>query len=165
MKTELKRLQDKKWFEDNREKARAYGRKWWSAHKDYYAARAAEWHKKHPEKVKFYALKKSSKERGMPFLITREEFSKWYLSREQKCEYCDLIDLSVGGVPSRGLAMIHFTIDRKNSDLPYEIGNMCLSCWNCNRLKSDLFTYEEWKEIAQKYIKPKWFKKLERVQS
>lgn len=49
-----------------------------------------------------------------------------------------------------------FSIDRKDSSLPYTIENMCFSCWRCNRCKSNVFSAAEWREIAQKYVKPKW---------
>lgn len=48
------------------------------------------------------------------------------------------------------------SIDRKNNNQDYQLPNMCLACKLCNRLKSDFFTEKEFKEIAIKYIKPKY---------
>lgn len=101
----------------------------------------------------------------MPPVITREEFERWFIANKNlPCTYCDVVDLSLeesrqlcGGYPRS------MTIDRKDSSLPYMIGNMVMACWTCNRLKSDIFTFDEFREIAQKYLKPKWQKKLERV--
>lgn len=124
------------------------------------ARRTREYNRLHPDHVRYNNIRKRSREEGMPFVLTREEFSKWFLSRNQSCEYCGVVDLLLAGIPSCGSPMIAFSIDRKNPDLPYTIDNMAACCWNCNRLKSDFFTYEEWKDIADKYVRPKWEAKV-----
>ena len=48
------------------------------------------------------------------------------------------------------------TIDRKNSEQGYEINNLVKSCWICNSIKSNKYSYEEMKIIGiklKKYIK------------
>lgn len=117
-----------------------------------------------PHRWKYNTMKVRAKIKGWPFLITKDEFELWYRNQEQKCSYCDLIDLSLYQ-PFHRSKIFHFTIDRKNNDLPYTIENICFACWACNRAKGELFGAEEFREIAQKYIKPKWLKKLDRVQS
>lgn len=120
-------------------------------------ASKARYRAEHPEKTRWDGLIASSKRLGMPFILVRVEFERWFLAQEKKCTYCDLVDLSLdsyGGF-SRGM-----TIDRRDSNLPYFLDNMTMACWSCNRLKSNIFTDAEWREIAQKYIKPKWQAKL-----
>jgi len=56
----------------------------------------------------------------------------------------------------RGDVPLSFSIDRKDSRKAYSPDNMVPCCWNCNRLKNDFFTHEEFKKIAQKYIRPRW---------
>lgn len=34
----------------------------------------------------------------------------------------------------------------------YESGNLCLACYLCNRIKSNIFTEKEMLEISKKYI-------------
>jgi len=115
---------------------------------------------KYPWVYVYTNLKTSSKKRDMPFLITREEFYRWYREKKQECEYCGLPDISIDQYCNRGRKLRRFTIDRKDNSLPYTIENMCFSCWTCNRGKSDIFGYAEWMEIAQKYIKPRWQNRL-----
>jgi len=50
------------------------------------------------------------------------------------------------------------TIDRKDPKGGYVINNCVSACFLCNKLKSNIFTAQEFKEIAIKYIKPKWEK-------
>ena len=121
--------------------------------------------REHPSWVRWYSLKIRSRKMGMPFVLTRDEFSDWFLKSEKKCAYCDLFDLSLAGWFPGGKKILNFTIDRKNSDLPYSIENICFSCWTCNRLKSDYFTFDEFQEIGQRYIKPRWIGKLEELKS
>lgn len=119
--------------------------------------------RKYPEKSRWDCLIASSKRLGMPLMLTQDEFKKWFLARELRCVYCDLIDLSLDAKQIYGGFSRSFTVDRRNSDLPYSLENITTACWNCNRLKSDIFTETEFREIAQKYLKPKWMRKLETI--
>lgn len=90
--------------------------------------------------------------------MTREEFSRWHSSQALRCAYCDLDNLKMSENLSGGRKLLTFTIDRMDSALPYSPENMSFACWGCNRLKSNVFSYSEFREIAQKYLKPKWCK-------
>lgn len=46
-----------------------------------------------------------------------------------------------------------------NNELGYVEDNLVLACDTCNFTKSSVFNYEEFREIAQKYLKPKWVEK------
>lgn len=115
-----------------------------------------------PEKTKYFNLKRRSITKGWPFLITRSEFNDWFQKSEKKCFYCDLVDLTLLDSIFREES-IHLSIDRMNNSLPYIIENMCLACDTCNTLKRDFFSSDEFREIAQKYIKPRWMAKIEKV--
>lgn len=110
---------------------------------------------RYPDRYKYQQIKARSKTLGIPFILTQAEFSDWFLRQERKCHYCDLVDLAFGG-KRNGSYLVVFSIDRKNPSLPYTIDNMLPCCWSCNRLKSDFFNYEEWFQIAQSFVKPKW---------
>lgn len=116
-----------------------------------------------PEMTRWNSLKSSSKERGMPMLITKEEFYQWFNSQERKCHYCDLVDLSLDSPLSKNKMPITFTVDRMDSRLPYSVENIVMACWTCNDYKGAIFSHDEWLEIAQKYMKQKWMKKLETI--
>lgn len=108
---------------------------------------------------RYEGIKLRSIQNGWPFIITKEEFMDWCNRVEKKCNYCDLIDLSLN---KRGNTQLYmFTIDRKDNNMPYTIENICLACWTCNKTKAEIFGHDEFKELAQRYIKPKWQRKLE----
>ena len=47
------------------------------------------------------------------------------------------------------------TVDRKDNDKGYSLDNMVLACHRCNSIKGDWFSYDEMKEIAEKYMIPR----------
>lgn len=51
-------------------------------------------------------------------------------------------------------------IDRVDSSKPYSLENICIACWSCNTVKSSVLSFDEMREIGNKYIKPKWQSKL-----
>ena len=110
-------------------------------------------HERHIYKRRYSSIKANAIKRGHTFTMTQEEFNQWLESTPKQCSYCDMDDPKLNVRFGRALAM--FTIDRKNNDLSYTLDNICYACFDCNRTKSDVFTAEEFREIAQKYLKPK----------
>ena len=51
---------------------------------------------------------------------------------------------------------VRLTVDCIENDLGYIKGNLALACLRCNFTKSNLLSFDEMREIAQKYFKPKW---------
>jgi hypothetical protein len=85
-----------------------------------------------------------------------ENFKKWYEETEKKCFYCD-IPLEIWKKLFNGHQNKYsLSIDRKNNAIGYVTNNLVFACSKCNVSKNDLFDSVEWREIAQKYIKPKW---------
>ena len=124
------------------------------------------WTLANPEKVKEYRQRfirrhpesriySNLNYRSEKHCLTRQEFVGWYHSVAKICKYCDIPeDLLWINTTQRGNHS--FTIDRLDNKRGYYLGNLALSCFLCNRIKSDYFNASEMREIAQKYIKPKW---------
>ena len=95
--------------------------------------------------------------------VTREEFQSWLDNQELKCDYCgipqDYIE-KVGLYTSAGKLCRCLGIDRKDSSLSYTLDNMILCCLACNRVKSDVFTYEEFKKNVAPGIRRTWLQRL-----
>lgn len=95
---------------------------------------------------------------GIPFEFTTDEFEEWYNNQELKCSFCDIPQDKITQhqwlMPSINIHRL--TIDRINPKKGYIKGNICLACARCNLIKNNILSYEETKEICQKYIKPRW---------
>ena len=111
-----------------------------------------ERYKHNRPQTQWNSVKNSARQRGVGRLqITRLEFIEWFNSVPKVCDYC--------GIPEDASVMRHkqkLHTDRINNEIGYKIGNIALACRACNLSKNDLFTGQEWKEIAEKYIRPKW---------
>lgn len=93
--------------------------------------------------------------------FTRQEFIYWDNNQVRVCFYCAIpeeIMLQISHFhKKRGTGDFYrLTIDRKDNSKGYSLENIVLACPPCNATKGDLFSYLEFKEIAQKYIRPKW---------
>tara|TARA_Y100000739_G_C20359000_1_gene351288 strand:- start:126 stop:473 length:348 start_codon:yes stop_codon:yes gene_type:complete len=92
-------------------------------------------------------VKNNAKKEGRDLDFSKEEFFDWYsTSDERKCGYCSISEMSFTRLEirnPRGYKIQAIGIDRINSDLGYEMTNICLCCLICNRIKSNLFSGEE----------------------
>lgn len=151
------RMLERRRYHKNPDKFRAKGLGYYYKNHDSIVIGKRAKYKNDPIYDKYRALQFRSQAKGMPFLITRDEFSHWYGRQEQRCAYCGLADLVHDDKPfGGGRKSGFFSIDRRDSNLPYVVENMVLACVRCNRLKNNFFTYDQWKEIAEKYIRPHW---------
>jgi hypothetical protein len=102
--------------------------------------------------AKYTSLKNRAKSRHIEFTMTKSEFEKWLSSTAKVCTYCGV---SVEQLALSRCSKKSMTIDRMNNDIGYKIDNICLACHRCNNSKSNFFTFEQWKKIADEYIKPR----------
>lgn len=143
-----------------------YARKFRERHPNYHNEKAKEFYHRNKEdinirkrknpKVLYGTIKRNALIRKLPIKITQNEFIEWWNSQEQICVYCE-IPIERLSILNRNKKMIkRLSIDRLDNEKGYEKGNLALACLQCNFIKSNLFSFEEMREIGQKYIKPKW---------
>lgn len=100
-----------------------------------------------------------------PFEISREQFIEWYNFQLKQCSYCDIPENllnKVGDVYNDQI--LRLTIDCKDNVEGYKLDNIVLACKRCNSIKSDVLSFSEMREFAQKYLKPKWLLKYQSIQ-
>lgn len=124
-----------------------YGRKYRSTPEGMYSnikSRQAYWRRKGSPKAK-------------PFEITKTFFLKWHHSQIKQCVYCDLPESKIHLTQNYfSRARVQLGVDCKDNSLGYAEGNIVLCCDTCNFVKSGVFSFDEFREIAQKYLKTKW---------
>lgn len=91
---------------------------------------------------------KNHKNPKYEFDITFDYFLK--IIEYSKCHYCEesLIYNKHSKEWNKHLSRA-YQLDRKDNNKGYIIGNIVPCCWECNRLKSDLYNYEEFLIIAK----------------
>ncbi len=124
---EKEKARNKAYYEANPEKIKARNKAYYEANSEKIKARTKAYNKTPAGKLREY--KGAAKKRGIPFLLTEEEFnSLWQLP----CHYCDTEIKTI-------------SLDRVDNDGPYHIDNVVPCCWPCNISKSNT-TLDEWTE-------------------
>ena len=85
--------------------------------------------------ARFARLRLAAKERGFEVALTLEQYK--VLIRDAECHYCG------AALPPTGHG-----VDRKDSSLGYLLENIVLACDACNRIKGDIFGYDQMLEIG-----------------
>ena len=140
---------------ENKEKHNAWVRAWRMRNPERERKRIYEWRK---TDAGYFSCTKTRHGENVKF--TKEEFIKWNKEQVRKCYYCEISEelaKKIGFLAGENKHRL--TLDRKNNRLPYTLDNIVLACWICNKCKADIFRSDEWKDIAMKYIKPRWEKK------
>lgn len=102
---------------------------------------------------RYNTIQCNAKARDIQVVISREDFEKWFDATPKICAYCKTPEQSLIGnkdKKQRGLS-----VDRKDNKQGYEVKNLALSCFKCNRSKSSFFTSEEWVSICELFVKPR----------
>jgi hypothetical protein len=150
----------------NKERATEWRRNYQKTHREYFRVKANKWYQENKVRANFLRrknpyslmsiLKRNAEKRNMEFSLTRESFTEWWNNQEQKCVYCEIPIERLSIVDRSKKLAKRLSIDRIDNNKGYIDGNLALCCMRCNFIKSNLFTFDEMKEIGQKYIKPKW---------
>lgn len=106
-------------------------------------------------RTRYYNIKRRCINRGWNY-PSPKEFLRWWNSQIKICYYCgipeEIWEQKYNGYQNK----YSLSIDRKDNNKGYELSNVVLACGVCNVTKNNFFTAFEMKEIAEKYIKPKW---------
>lgn len=129
---------------------------WLDKNKDYYRGYALL-REKSPQRI-FQRIKDRAKKVGIPLSFSQTQFVEWYANQDKQCTYCGIRLEDLGKtVNDTQLKRFNRTlsVDRKNPTLGYDLDNITLACTRCNLTKNDFFSFNEMKEIGNKYIKSK----------
>ena len=97
--------------------------------------------------------------------ISYTDFKQWYVNSLKLCTYCDIRFEDYLKLPYRkSKNSKRLSFDRVNPNKNYELNNVVLACFDCNKIKDNVFTFEEMRKIGQEIIKPKWQKELTKTQ-
>lgn len=97
----------------------------------------------------YKSLKRNALVWNRGLFFTQEELYEWIRLQKQECIYC--------GITPEEIRTSNFhiydkykrlTIDRLNNNVGYKLDNIGLACMVCNRTKSNIFTYEQMKEVG-----------------
>lgn len=162
----------RKYYQDNKERIRATNKDWVSTHQEEDKARKKNWAEANPDKIKsswqkhykkifgstkdyklagrYKSMAKRSAKNNRD-IMPIDEFIQWWNQQPKHCEYCGI----TGEELSKRKTKNTLQVERKDNSIGYVPQNICLACWRCNHTKSDFYTYDQWKEIAERFIKPK----------
>lgn len=90
---------------------------------------------------------KNHRNRKVSFNLSFDEFLE--IIKNNSCHYCEkeLIYNTHSKVWNKSNSRAH-QLDRKDNSKGYEKDNVVPCCWNCNRMKSDIYSYEEFKLLS-----------------
>ena len=104
-------------------------------------------HKNKPYESILNELIKTCKRRNYNITINYDQFLE--IINLSKCHYCDKILIFNQHTRINYKAVSRaYQLDRKNNNEGYTLENVVPCCWECNRLKSDIYTYEEFIKLS-----------------
>lgn len=78
--------------------------------------------------------------------VSEEEFARWLSRKKMVCRYCSIPEELIWDldIPTQSMSRLEkLGVDRIRCDGDYEIGNLSLCCYACNKAKSNQFTDRE----------------------
>lgn len=98
------------------------------------------------------SLRQRAKRRGIKVALTYQEFVEWYENETKNCHYCKIPEnefIGIWGEFYGGRRGHRLEIDRKNPEDIYTVNTIVLACCLCNCAKSNMFKYEEFKNVGE----------------
>jgi 5-methylcytosine-specific restriction endonuclease McrA len=108
-------------------------------------------------------VRRTGKAPGLGFDLP--EFAAWFAGQERSCAYCRVPEEYVRHLRLRtqvGLPLQRLGVDRVDGGRGYEIDNIVLCCFACNKARSNTFSAAEM-EITAKGISKVWTMRLEKA--
>ena len=148
------RLRDKyRTDTEYRNRVRAKNDRWVSDNTERNKQNRREWARSTATGI-YQTIRNSAKRKGGDY-ISKQAFIQWYESTDKCCEYCGVLEKDCQLNPLLFKLALRLSVDCKDPNLNYIEGNLALSCYACNTIKSNVLTYEEMKEIGKNYISKK----------
>jgi len=90
--------------------------------------------------------------------MSLNDFLEWEQKTPRVCVYCDIPERDIWILNKHlGSKAKRLTIDCIKPNF-YHIDNIVWACDRCNVIKGHQFTFNEMREIGQRYVKPYWQK-------
>jgi len=100
-------------------------------------------HFKYPYKRLYNKLINNAKKKNQEISITYQDFLEF--TRIKNCHYCKTELTWI----KHGQKATKYNLDQKDPNKGYCKENLVPCCWDCNNLKSNKFTYDEFKKIRE----------------
>ena len=84
--------------------------------------------------------------------MTRTQFAAWFATTPRHCVYCTITEDHLpllGVVTQGGYDLARLGVDRVDSARGYQIDNIRLCCFACNKVKSNTFYSIEMHELGR----------------
>jgi len=122
------------------------GRKYESDNRDKGRERSRRSYRKKPAEHRYQWLKLRAIKKTIP-ICNKDEFITWFYRQERVCVYCGMTE-------ERAKELYHkaLHVDRIDSSGGYIVTNMKLACDRCNRVKTDILTFEQMEIVAQMFF-------------
>jgi len=105
--------------------------------------------RKRPYESSYNSFCRAAENTGHNVSITYDEFLG-YMSID-RCEYCGVkVERNPYPVINGKFSTRAPHLDRRDSSRGYESGNISVCCFDCNRAKSNIFSYETWMDMTKK---------------
>lgn len=100
---------------------------------------------------------------GLGFSLS--EFAEWFARQPRECAYCRIPESLIEELGVRtqvGLPLQRLGVDRLDGERGYELENIVLCCFSCNKVRSNTFSADEMAIIAPG-ISAAWSRRLAKV--
>lgn len=104
--------------------------------------------KKRPYEHILNEIQKAGIKTNRNVALTYEEFID--IIKDKACHYCKkVLVFNKHSRDSNGFKVSKaYQLDRKDNNLGYTKENVVSCCWGCNRIKSDIYTYDEFMRLS-----------------
>jgi len=157
------KAQSKEYYLKNRDKIKKYTTEYSKIHRIRRREIAMKWQRENKNTLKtIYKMMRCRSRIKDRLILPYEVFVKWYDSQEKVCVYCgvkenEMKPLGIESGINKNYAQIkRLTIDRVDPKVGYLEDNIVLACILCNRVKAEIFSFEEMKRIGREFIRKRW---------